>query len=308
MYLREKFRSLLDNIPYVKQLHKEIHRLNKTSCYPPGHFYSPIVSPSAVKSRESEIWNDKVDTIEGVDLNTESQLSLFKELSAYYNEMPFREKQQAPQRFYFDNAWYSYTDAILLYSMIRHFRPKRIVEIGSGFSSSLMLDTNEIFFNGEIELTFIEPNAQRLHSLLKEADKKSSLIIEQEVQDVSKDYFLKLQKGDFLFVDSSHVAKTGSDLNHILFSILPELKPGVIIHFHDIFYPFEYPKAWVYEGRHWNENYFLRAFLMYNTNFEILFFSDFINKKYNDAFACMPLCYKCAGGNFWMAKRNNALS
>src|SRR5690606_33895195 len=101
---------------------------------------------------------------------------------------------------------------------------------------------------------------------------------------------------DILFVDSSHVLKTGSDVNHLLFQILPILKKGVLVHFHDIFYPFEYPKEWILSGRSWNEIYALRAFLTYNSNFKILLFSHFIHKKHSLAFGKMPLAYKNWGG------------
>ena len=81
---------------------------------------------------------------------------------------------------------------------------------------------------------------------------------------------------DLLFIDSTHVAKTGSDVNTIFFDILPSLAAGVCVHFHDIYYPFEYPKEWVRQGRAWNEAYMLRAFLQYNPTFRICFFNSYI--------------------------------
>jgi predicted O-methyltransferase YrrM len=187
--------------------------------------------------------------------------------------------------------------------MIRHFKPKQIIEIGSGFSSALTLDTNSSFFNNEIKLTFIEPYPERLYSLISDSDKKSTTIIESDVQLISLEVFEKLNSGDILFVDSTHVAKTGSDVNYILFEILPRLKSGVLIHFHDIFFPFEYPKEWVFKGMNWNEDYFLKAFLMYNNNFEIKFFSNYLHLHHKQAFDSMPLCYKNSGGSLWIEKK-----
>ena len=92
-------------------------------------------------------------------------------------------------------------------------------------------------------------------------------------------------------------------MNYILFDILPVLKSGVLIHFHDIFYPFEYPKEWVLSGRNWNEDYFLKAFLMYNNKFEIRLFSDYMHKHHKEAFIDMPLSYKNPGGNLWIEKK-----
>jgi hypothetical protein len=187
--------------------------------------------------------------------------------------------------------------------MIRFLKPKRIIEIGSGFSSAVMLDTNELFFNNQINLTFIEPYPERLFSLISEKDKNATHIIQNEVQSVPLETFAQLQAGDILFIDSSHIIKTGSDVNYVIFEVLPILKPGVLIHFHDIFYPFEYPKEWVYAGRNWNEDYFLKAFLMYNETFEIRLFADYIHRMHKEAFRRMPLCYKNFGGSLWMEKK-----
>jgi hypothetical protein len=165
-----------------------------------------------------------------------------------------------------------------------------------------MLDTNELFFKNQIDLTFIDPNPERLYSLMKESDKKKTKVIEKDVQLIPLNIFKKLQSGDILFIDSTHVSKTGSDVNYILFEILPILTSGVLIHFHDIFYPFEYPKEWVFNGFNWNEDYILRAFLMYNEKFEIKLFSDYLHKHHKDIFKEMPLCYNNTGGNLWLEK------
>lgn len=306
--IKRKFRELLNRIPYVKQLHMEIDNFKSNTIFSTNHFYSPIVSLEEIKKRQSEIWsNNTINAIDGVNLNAQKQLQLLTKLSGYYNELPFNEQKQKGLRYYYDNGWYSYTDAIILYSMMRHYKPKQIIEIGSGFSSSVMLDTNELFFQNKINLTFIEPNAERLNSLTTQKDKTTCTVIEQNVQDVTSDVFAKLESNDFLFVDSSHIVKTGSDVNHILFKILPLLKPGVIIHFHDVFFPFEYPKEWVLNGQNLNEDYFLKAFMMYNPAFEILVFADYLHLFYKNAFEGMPLCYKNHGGNFWIKKSESLL-
>ena len=221
----------------------------------------------------------------------------------YYDEIPFSDEKVKNTRYFFKNNWYSYTDAIFLYSIIRHYKPKQIIEVGSGFSSAVMLDTNERFFDNQINLTFIDPNTERLNSLLKESDKTSTSIIQKEVQSVPLKVFEKLNEGDVLFIDSSHVAKTGSDVNYIIFEILPRLKKGVLIHFHDISYPFEYPKKWVFGGMNWNETYFLRSFLMHNSSFDIKLFSHYLHKKHESLFEKMPLCYNDKGCNIWLEKK-----
>ena len=110
---------------------------------------------------------------------------------------------------------------------------------------------------------------------------------------------------DVLFVDSGHVLKTGNDLHHVLFEVLPVLTPGVVIHFHDIFWPFEYPATWVLdERRAWNENYALRAFLSGNAGYEILFFNDYFARYQLDAMrAAHKLIARNTGGSLWLRKR-----
>ena len=268
-----------------------------------GHFYSPIVSKVDLDAYENDLWQkNSPAAVPGIDLQTEQQLALLAEFSKFYDDLPFTVEKSDENRFCYNNGTYSYTDAIVLYSIIRHFEPKQIIEIGSGYSSAVMLDTRERFAP-EIDLTFIEPYPQLLYSLFKKDDKKNCTVFDAGVQSVSIEEFKKLQANDILFIDSSHVSKTGSDVNYEIFEILPNLASGVIIHVHDMFFPFEYPKKWVYEGRNWNEIYLIRAFLSYNQDFEILLFSHYMHEKHKSAFEKMPLTYKNPGGNLWLRKK-----
>jgi len=191
--------------------------------------------------------------------------------------MPFKYEKQPNLRYYFQNDFFGKGSGIILYSMMRTLKPKRIIEIGSGFSSALMMDVNDLFFDNKLKITFIEPYPKRLYSLISEKDKANYQVIPEIVQNVDLEMFKKLEPNDILFIDSSHVVKAGSDVQHIFFKILPELKSGVYIHFHDIFYPHEYPKQWVFDvGRSWNENYFLTAFLMYNNQFKIVLLANYL--------------------------------
>ena len=139
-------------------------------------------------------------------------------------------------------------------------------------------------------LSMVRPYPERLHSLLSDKDYNNTRILSQRLQEVPIDIFNSLEKGDILFIDSSHVSKTGSDVNMLLFEILPSLKKGVYIHFHDIFFPFEYPKNWVNEGVAWIEAYILRAFLQYNSAFEIVFFLSYLLEQHKEeVFDFLPL-------------------
>jgi len=284
------FKGVLNQLPHVKTLYK----ISLNSRFPAGHYYSTVVSIDDIKRRELEIWkNEDKDGIPGIDLKTEEQIKLLNSFNGYYAELPFTREKQPNLRYRFENDYYSYSDGIVLYSMIRHFKPNRIIEIGSGFSSANMLDTNELFFDNKIDITFIEPYPEeRLIPIMTETDEKRTTVIKSDVQLIPLEVFKCLQAGDILFVDSTHAVKTGSDVNYIIFEILPALKIGVLIHFHDIFYPFEYPKDWVFRGYGWNESYFLKAFLMNNNTFDIRFFTDYLHIHYEQTFNEMPLAVK----------------
>lgn len=193
---------------------------------------------------------------------------------------------------------------MILYSMLRYFCPKRFIEIGSGFSSACALDTIERYLDGSVECTFIEPFPELLYSLMKANDMISHTLIASQVQDVSSETFDQLESGDILFIDSTHILKTGSDVAFELFEILPRLKSGVIVHFHDIFYPFEYPREWVIERNYsWNEIYAIRAFLTGNRDFRILFFNDYFAKAERETVEMSaPRMLGNPGGGLWLQK------
>ncbi|MCU0338395.1 MAG: class I SAM-dependent methyltransferase [Spirosomaceae bacterium] len=276
---------------------------------PAGHFYSPIVSVEEARRREAQIYpTPPPRTLPDLDLNEAAQVALMQTFAEqYYGSVPFTDEPKDGFRYYFVNKYYIHADATTLHCMMRHFKPKRIIEAGSGFSSAVMLDTNERFLNQSVQFTFIEPYPERLYSLLTAADRQQTTIYEKPLQDVPAEYFEQLEANDFLFIDSTHVSKTGSDVNYFLFEIFPRLKPGVIVHIHDVFYPFEYPKAWVIDGNGrfgWNEAYILRAFLMNQNTYEILFHNDFLQTFHADWLAQnMPhYATRGRGSSIWLRK------
>ncbi|MBV9126293.1 MAG: class I SAM-dependent methyltransferase [Planctomycetes bacterium] len=270
----------------------------------PGHFYSPVPSLEELKQQETAIWGPPPLDIPGVDLNEAGQARLFEALKTYYPEMPAYERhKQEGLRYFYKNGYFPLGDAIILYGMIRHLRPRRIIEIGSGFSSAVTLDTNQLYFDNHIACTFIEPHPGRLFNLMEEGDRARCEVIQSNLQEVPLSCFEQLAANDILFIDSTHVAKTHSDVNYYLFHILPALASGVYIHIHDVFYPFEYPKGWVYQGITWNEDYLLRAFLQYNQRFQIQFFSSFLEQFHRVSFLRdMPLYLTDPGGSLWLKK------
>lgn len=270
---------------------------------PPGHFYSPIPSLEEIQKDESKLFGQVPPDMPGLELHEKDQLALLHDLVTYYKDLPFHAKKREGLRYFFDNPAYSYSDGILSHCMIRFLKPKRIIEAGCGFSSCMTLDTNEIFFGGSISTTFIEPYPELFFSLIEKSDKDKVKTIPSRLQDVDVNEFMALQANDILFIDSTHVSKINSDVNYIFFDILPRLSSGVYIHFHDVFFPFEYPKDWVYEGRAWNEAYLLRAFLQYNSAFRIALMNTYMEHFHECFFReKMPLCLKDKGGSIWIRK------
>jgi hypothetical protein len=156
-------------------------------------------------------------------------------------------------------------------------------------------EENSLRPNSPAQVTFVEPYPVRLHSLLSDDDRKKVKILTCPVQDAPLEIFEQLGENDILFIDSSHVAKIGSDVAFIFLRILPRLKKGVLVHFHDIFFPYSYPLDWVLEGRAWNESLFLRAFLSCNNQFAVLAFNPFAGCSFPDFLAN-------TGGSIWLRK------
>ncbi|WP_422105126.1 class I SAM-dependent methyltransferase [Winogradskyella sp.] len=296
-------KRIVNKLPYVRGLYQRDKLYRDNAHFLPGHFYSVIPNLEEVRNDQSRIWKGiETDGIDAIDLNTETQKKLLAEINKYYSEIPFKDDLEDNLRYHFNNPYYLYTDGIVLYGMLRHLKPNRVIEVGSGYSSALMLDVNDLFFDSNIGFNFIEPYTERLEMLINQGDKENVSILKSRVQDVDLEYFKSLKENDILFIDSTHVSKCGSDLNYLLFEVLPVLNEGVYIHFHDIFYPFEYPKNWVFKGYNWNENYLLRAFLMNNKDYSIQVFAHYLHMHHKDVYTDMPLAYKNTGGNLWLRK------
>jgi len=298
--------ALLAERDQLRQHCQRLEALLANVGYPPGHFYSPVVDvgdPCAIEAVRGRI---RAPLPAGVAIHVEQMKSLLKRLSEHHRHFPFsrRQNQNSAHRFYYDNPFFGCHDASILFSMLLEFRPRRVVEVGCGYSSCLLLDTNEQFFNGSLALSLIDPALGELQSLFGERGAGAAHLYSERVQNVPLGVFACLEENDILFIDSSHVSKTGSDVNHFLFEILPSLKPGVLVHLHDILYPFEYLEEWVLEQkRSWNEAYVLHAFLQYNSAFEVIYWNNFVWHRLRDDLArLMPLCLENEGGSIWLRR------
>lgn len=269
---------------------------------PPGHFYSPLVDTAAV----SHLFRPEAPCAApaAIAIDAEGHLALWKRLLPYLQSQPFTEEKQPHLRYYFGNPAFAHADGIILHAMLRAFRPRRLVEAGSGYSSACALDTIDGFLDGATDVTFIEPYPRLLQDLVGLERLERCTVLENDVQSVDLSVFTSLEAGDILFIDSTHVMKTGSDVCRELFDILPSLNAGVLVHIHDVFWPFEYPAEWVLrENRSWNELYGLRAFLMYNSAFRIEFFSDYFFQSFRSRIETdCPAMLQHSGGSLWLRK------
>jgi predicted O-methyltransferase YrrM len=289
-------------------LHGELDGVNRElvglrrrcGLYHPGHFYSPLPDLDELRARDREVF-DRPPQLVGIDLRDDAQLALVDRLRRYAHEQPFGPDPGPGLRYYFDNDYFGWGDGLVLFCMLRHLRPARLIEVGAGFSSALMLDTAERFPDGRTELIFIDPFPDRLRGLLREEDRDRVTVLAQPVQKVDRAVFDRLQAGDVLFIDSSHVSKIGSDVNVLLLEIVPRLPAGVHVHVHDIVWPFEYARKWVYEGRAWNEAYLLRALLVNNPRLRITFWSSYLRAAHESHMAAvLPLWMRDSGTSMWL--------
>jgi hypothetical protein len=272
--------------------------------WPKGHFYSPVHSINDLGPYEEVANRAKAKFANTMPGFSEKRIvKEFNDIKPYFKDFNYPKDDDGKCRFYSKNVSLSLMDSLAIFSMIRKYRPKRIIEIGSGFSSGLMMETNEKYFNNKIDITFIEPYPYLLYQRMRKGDKSKYKVIPNGVQDVPLDIFKQLKKDDLLFIDSTHVSKFNSDVNYEIFDILPELNKGVIIHFHDILDGFEYSLNWLKMGWAWNEDYMLRAFLMNNKEYEILLMTNYLSNHYPELLKeSYPEEDVINGGALWMRK------
>ena len=278
---RARLRALARRLPgssayerRIAELTAEVHRLaSRETAAPlfvdPGHFYSPIPSTAEIRAHAHRLLSTDPTVVAAVDLGIDRQRALLDELAPLVATAPFSDEPDGVHRYQYSNFAYSNGDGLFLHLMLRHLQPARLIELGSGYSSACTLDTVEELSAGRCELTFVDPYPDLLRSVLRPGDEDRITILPKQTQDVELSLFETLAAGDVLFVDSTHVARMGSDVCRLVFDILPTLAPGVFVHLHDVFPRFEYPLPWIEEGRAWNEAYLIRAFLEYNDAFEI---------------------------------------
>jgi len=270
----------------------------------PRTFYSAIPH---LEELPEDIWGRR-STLGGIDLQADRAIERIEsELAPFISEfdMPL-DGPKPPGEFFLHNVNYESVDAELLYGMVRARKPRRVVELGSGYTTLLIGDACRR--NAEdghaTEHRALDPYPRA--DIFGDAPPPPTIFEPLPATEVPLDMFRALESGDILFVDTTHTVKLGSDVNYIILDVLPELASGVIVHFHDIFLPWEYPRVWFEEMQHyWAEQYLLQAFLAFNEAFEVLIPAQAVSREYPDRLAAVIPSFASGAspGAIWILRR-----
>jgi predicted O-methyltransferase YrrM len=270
MFLYRKVGS--HKLPFSKKI------LNYIGIFPiTNHYYEPQFNFSKLKRN---LYKNR--SFPGIDFNLKKQLKNLSNL-IYKNELIELnlEKKTPNYNFNIKNNFFENGDAEIYYQLIRHLKPKNILEIGSGHSTLIALEAikkNKSVDKIETKITCVEPYEN------KWLDHLNIKILRKKIEDLDESYYLALEKNDILFIDSSHIIRPQGDVLKIFFEIVPKLKKGTIVHVHDIFTPKDYPEKWLIEqNKFWNEQYLVEALMMNKDKYEIYLMLNFLkNNAYEE--------------------------
>jgi hypothetical protein len=257
------------------------------------HFYHPLPDIYEVRDRAKV---PVADPMEGISLHESQQLELVRLFAREYAEEYHRLSNGLDSTYDFRNGTFESLDAVIYWGMLRHFAPKAIVEIGSGNSTRLALIYLDDHPN--TSLTVVDPYpSEELTELL------AGRLVVERLEQMSSAPFDTLGPGDVLFVDGSHVVKSGGDVNRALLQIVPRLAPGVLVHVHDIYLPYDYTEGVYDQGMFWTEQYLLQAYLCDNPHVEILAMSHLLATRYqHELRQLFPMLSGVWGASFWFRK------
>jgi len=274
----------------------------------PVHYYQPIPDTRALTD---SVWEGRSELV-GVDLNQSAQLKLLDEFSAgwkqEYEKFPRSKEHVQHSQFYMDNSAFTSVDAEVLYCMIRMFKPRKIIEIGSGYSTLLSAQAilrNKAEIGLSCELLACDPYPSEF---LVKGFPGLAGVVQKRVEEIPLSFFASLVENDILFIDSSHVLKIGGDVQFEFLEILPRLANGVLVHVHDIFLPAEYLKEWVKHDREFfSEQYLLQAFLTFNKSFRVLWAASYMHLNHPEKLEAAFCSYERTQrwpGSFWIQRVN----
>jgi predicted O-methyltransferase YrrM len=271
-----------------------------------AHFYSPVPTVKEIEA-SWESRNEAMPYLEPELYDNDFMLEFLEaRLAPYVEEFnPPLDVTDNPAEYFWNNGQFGHSDALAYYCMIRYLKPKRIIEIGAGYSS--LIASQALQANGSGDLILIEPfPSERLEIALdRKLVSPQPTVYQKPVQDMPVSFFAeRLEKNDILFIDSTHTVKAGGDCVYIYLKIIPKIGNGVVVHVHDIFLPQMMPEHWLKELHlYWCEQYLLQAYLLENPKVRVLFGTHYhycVNRQRLDSF----MSGKCQsmGASFWFRK------
>lgn len=265
------------------------------------HYYQPLINP---KKHLTKSLKDARE-LPGIDFNEKGQLEVLARFNYNDELLKFPIDKTSETAYYYMNMSYGPGDAEYLYNVIRFYKPKKILEIGSGNSTMMAKNARD---RNKME----DPLYSCRHICIEPyempwLEKFDVELVREKVENVDKSLFLQLEANDILFIDSTHVIRPQGDVLFEYLEILPTLKKGVLVHIHDIFTPQDYPETWVYAHRLWNEQYLLEAFLTFNNEFKIIGALNYLGLYHEKEFSEKCPVYgqlkvKNYIGGFWMVR------
>lgn len=273
----------------------------------PVHFNSPIPDVADLESRQ--VW-DKRSKLKGIDFREDAQIEFLNLLGSDFGQecnWPITQTDN-PTDFYVENASFSYGCAAATHCMIRHFKPGKVIEIGSGMSSlviSKAVEMNKTMSGVQGKHIMVDPYPQ---DFVKSLSTQGAELTVSRVEMLDPEFFDQLRENDILFIDSSHSVRIGGDVNFLYLDILPRLAPGVVVHIHDINLPYEYPKVYATSEtfrQFWTEQYLLQSFLCFNDRYEVMLALNYIMTDHLDSFKKAfpfynPDLHRFSSSSFWI--------
>jgi predicted O-methyltransferase YrrM len=260
------------------------------------------------------VW-EEANPLRGLKIDVSSSLSFLEtDLAPYFSEFqpPLLADEDAGA-FFLANGSYGPVDAEVLYAFIRHFKPHRVLELGSGFSSLVISDACEKnkLEGHDVEYVAVDPHPGPLVSPRRPLSLRE--IREITARDIPLEEFEALESGDVLFVDTTHTVTLGNEVVFLVLDVLPVLRPGVIVHFHDIFLPWHYPREWFADHQYyWAEQYLLQAFLAFNATYDVVYPANLLARSHAERLRTLipsfDLCRRPGPGAFWLRRSDHASS
>ncbi len=266
----------------------------------PNHYYSPIPDVGAIEGTL-----ERETGLRGVDMRADDQVAFVRTVAErYQSELDFPESPTAqPHDYHFNNGAFERVDAELLHCLVRYLQPQRVVEVGSGYSTlvtAAACDRNRRDGAPACEFIAVEPYPR---PFLEGSVPGLTQLVKKPLEEMGFEPFEALRANDILFIDSTHVLKTGSDVAYLFLEILPRLHPGVYVHVHDIFLPAGYPQQWIKDEHvFWNEQYLLQSFLAFNSSFSVVAAAGYLHLKHPDVLTAAFPGYSAdrhLPGSFW---------